>query len=281
MNIQITGVDTSNFDRAMADLVYAFKNNGAGSVLGDFVQQQAGALANEIATRIGPRLKSRQEAAMKEKVHVFIDYIGGAGGAYMLSGKQRGGQNGVAWLRAGPTFLEGAFTEMDRTLDAAYAYNTFLDGRRHGFSKKAIKGRHGKQGVRIHQKPVFMRWAFNQAVGALVRRGGRAKASFVATAQRLIPLKRYPAWVTDRIPEVESEGKTSVEIRLDGDNPQVTFSSSVPGVQSNPRFLGIFQAALDGRARVMATTLRKMMGGFHYNVATGQVFKPKVKDESA
>ncbi len=274
---------------------------GTGGQPGDaakLLKNEAGQLAWEFSEQLGPRTKEEgNENVVKDAKRVFFPIPPEV--AKPFADKQ-GSRPDFLWLFAtkqGPGMLVGASTEdilgnSNDLRDVFYRANrkrgaTWQDlgdvthetpdsNGRMRQHRQAWRGR--QHAVKIN-RVVVTTFAFNRLLKQVQAQVGQLRASFGRTAQECAPSKRIPGWVKNQIENCIGNGKSIFEPEglSHPTSPFIAFGSRAKGVESNPYIARKIHAAVVRRQHVIADKLGKVLSGYKYNLATGQVFKSQVK----
>lgn len=282
--IAIESIDTSRLRKRTSDLMAVLVGRGAGD--GDIqraVKTEAGQCAWKISQTIGPRTLSEAEQQVVSEV-CGKNERGGHLSTKITKGKLDYGEESSwpdwKWVAAGPSFLVGMFQSDDlrgRTADevlAAYRASRKVSAKRG--NKYVQVGAHGKQHIYRLNRILTTESTLNAVIKMISERFGQARASFAATSQQLVPSKRIPGFVREKIEMVLRNGKHIMVDSATGNpiTPAIEFGSRAPGVQNNPRMVAKIQSAIDWSERTLLSKIRKVIKGQTYNFNTGQVFNP-------
>lgn len=257
---------------------------------------EAGQLAADIATGLGPKTISKGNKSVKASVKRSFFPL--ADGIQPWTGKQAG-KGDIQWLFATTSKNFSGVVGVKRGDLHLNADAKRLSGLRSDRKEAAWKdlGRLTKQTVTkkgknkgvikrmfhatLINRKVVRASVFKTFMAQQVARVGQSKAAFAYTANELLRgLKRYPEWVTRHFKD-KAGGKA---IMFDGDllnstKPSIAFGSRAKGVISNPAMQAVFHGAIKNRSRIMAEKLKKIFSGYSYDLRTGQTFKEKSPKE--
>lgn len=278
---------TIDFSRMQSDLRQMYSamiGNGFGDSgdLNRVAEIEAGHLAWEISESLGPKTKDGARKYVERDLSKFLTT---KPARINLSPEQQesSAYSDFRWLYAGPSYLVGINMEDDRTDASAIEAMQFV---RAGQKTAPRVNAYVPLGVRGMQHIYRLNWkwvsksafsgAYRYIRDSLI---GELRATFASAAAKLLPSKRVPSWVEEKIAQVESKGKTHFE-PLAGLAPAsyLEFGSHAPGVESNPRVQEKMQGAVDRRSYVMESKIKKLLAGYAYNYNTGQVFRPRASD---
>jgi hypothetical protein len=271
---EVSTVDTSVLERKFSELHGALLGNGASEGnLQDALRVEAGQCAWKIAKALGPGTKAN---AIKQLDKEMLGYFRTTPSTTNI-GQESESYADFTWLYASPYALVGINDEDNQTGADAGAVLQMLRGGQKAVPRGNAWVRIGKRGkqviMRLNRTRVSAR-AFNGARREIANRFGQSKASFAATAARLLPNKPIPAWVRDKIPTVEGNGKTFLdEYGLASETPSIEFGSRAPGVESNKWMVQKIQDGIESSIATLTKKVERIVEGQTYNFNTGQTFR--------
>ncbi len=288
----IKSVDTRGLSDLMGSIAHIFYQRGATpTMIQRFVQTEAGQLASTACDMLGPKDYEKAIGHAESNVKTFLnsDFSEQAGEkkytVFERPSQFGSSYTGWHWLTAGPHFLLGVKDEdYHPEAGGAEAIKMLRDQQARGNSRGKAYVRLGKvnskQSAMHLNRTRVSRAGMASASRYIFDKIGEAKATFAATALKLLHKKRMPPWVRNKIPAVEENGKTIFDDTglNDAGNPSISFGSAAPGVVSNPVMAGALADALKSREAKAAANLRKLIDGAIYDLNTGRIYKPKDSD---
>jgi hypothetical protein len=283
VEIDITGLN--NFNSQLLGVLIGTGQGGDATML---VRTEAGQLANEIQGLLGPKTKSKADAAVKNNVQTFLnsDWSDRAGrkkySTFTTEGQTESNHNGFRWLTAGPNWVLGIKDEdyqLGMSADVALK-NYTKQKTQHGRGKAYIElgTRSAKEGKHQHllmlNRTRVTKATFTGVVKAITQKVGQSRAAFAYAATQLMPGKSYPSWISKHFPGVD--GKAIFVDSKSAEFPTVTIGSRAKGVNSNPYIVDKIARAVEARKRIMASKIKNILKGYSYNWKTGQTFRPQV-----
>lgn len=276
---------------------------GNGATPGDcqkLLRNEAGHLAWEISKQLGPNTKQEGDSnVMKDARRVFFPIKPGVAASF--DGKQ-GSRPDFLWLFAtkqGPGQLVGAATE-DILGDSAGDLRGVFYGanRKRGAAWQDLgELSHQSPDSKGRMRPHYRSWrgrqhavkinrivvttnAFNRLVKSVKAHVGELRASFARAAMDCLSKKPIPSWVRKQIDATKANGKSIFnDAGLKHQTaPFIEFGSRAKGVTSNPFIAEKIKGAVETRRHVVFAKVKKMLDGYKYNLATGQVFKPQIRE---
>lgn len=245
---------------------------------------EAGQCAWKIAEELGPVSTAEAAKKVEKDVKGFLNSDEGHYSVFTGPGQHHATDGSMLWLTAGPNWLQGiALKDYQPTAGISEAVKIYYDGRKKGGRGKAYEdlGRRGKQHVHRLNRTRVSGSAFEGVKETISKLFGQSKAAFARTAAELLPNKRIPGWVREKIPLVISNGKSILtDGRASEESPFIEFGSRAKGVSSNPVIADKIQLGVASSQRTLEAKIRKVISGQTYNWNTGQVFKPTQFDEN-
>lgn len=295
--LTISKVDTRGLSQVLAEMAGIFTaRGGSASMIQQFIRSEAGQLAADAANILGPKnvTKAKDKAESNVKSLLNSDFSDQAGEAkyttFTRTSQMESSYPDWHWLTAGPNFLLGVKNQDLRPdADGDEAMKIFRAAQKSGARGKSYVriGTHvgpkgNRQAVMQLNRVRVSKSAFAKVKQSIYAKFGEAKASFAATAIKLLPGKTFPAFVMDKLAAVEESGKTIFDDSglSDAKNPSITFGSRAPGVESNPYMVDALQRAVKNREYRSAAKLEKLIKGAVYNLKTGQVYMPNRNEVS-
>jgi hypothetical protein len=260
-------IDASGYQRAIALL--ASRIHGDSEV---FIANESGHLAMEIGRRLGPSdLPSAKKKRDKDVAgHLTI--------AQPANISPRSNIPAFLWLNAGPNFLTG-IDDVDNlpTADGIFVMQEFRRSQDKGNRGNVyIKmGKRGKQTIQRLNRIRVAKTAYNFVRKQIADRYGILKASFAFTAQVLGIGGRIPGWVTKHY-EDKAAGRAVLDLSRANSisKPSITFGSTSPGVESNPRVVQTIQSSIETRRRIVNAKFNKVVNGWIFDHNSGRVYRP-------
>jgi hypothetical protein len=261
--IAVAQINTSGLNL----LMYGIQNAlvGQGADCSSVTRNEARLLALEISKRVGPRNKSRKELNVRREVsRVF------APKPREMFSKQKQGHSNMQWLVASPQFLIGIKRDHVFTGESSneQLFRAFLKAPGLSLGKKYTRiGSHGEQAVYEMNRIMILRGAFNNFVRFVQKRIGIMRASWVADAKKIDPMKpaASPDWVSRHVP-----GNRAQIVYLNGlknlESPSITFGSNAVGIE---KFTESIRFAVKVREKKMAARLKLIISGYAKDVAKG------------
>ena len=283
VEIDITGLN--NFNSQLLGVLIGTGQGGDATML---VRTEAGQLANEIQGLLGPKTKSKADAAVKNNVQTFLnsDWSDRAGrkkySTFTTEGQTESNYNGFRWLTAGPNWVLGIKDEdyqLGMSADVALK-NYTKQKAQHSRGKAYIElgTRSAKEGKHQHllmlNRTRVTKATFTGVVKAITQKVGQSRAAFAYAATQLMPGKSYPSWISKHFPGVD--GKAIFVDSKSAEFPTVTIGSRAKGVNSNPYIVDKIARAVEARKRIMASKIKNILKGYSYNWKTGQTFRQQV-----
>lgn len=282
----ITGasIDFSGMAEDLRQMYAVMIGNGHGETgdLNRVAEIEAGQMAWDISMALGPATK---EGAKKYIERDLKQYLTDKPRYLNLSADQQesSAYSEFRWLYAGPNFLVGINMEDDRTdAGVAEALQFVRAGQKTGSRGKAWEhlGNRGRQHIlRLNRTRVSrstLSGAYRQIRDTLV---GEMRATFASAAKLLLPAKRVPGWVEEKIAQVEAKGKTHfAPMRGEGSEAYLEFGSHAKGVESNPKVREKIQGAVDQRRFKLNAKIQKLIQGYTYDFENGRVFKSRANE---
>jgi len=211
--------------------------------------------------------------------------------------QESAGYADFTWLTAGHgkngKFLLGINDEdMQMSADAAGALAMLRVGQtssdrgdayqllgQRGTSKKS--GGSGRVNILRLNRVKVSKSAFAGVKKTLMDLQGELRASFYRVAKHYAPSIRVPAWLENKFGAVAAKGKSEFRDSLTPGDPFAFIESTIraPGVNSNPVLAAKIQNAIDNEAEKVFSILKKIISGYKYKFATGQVFRSEIDEE--
>jgi len=262
-------VDIRGFNRFVSGLQNALIGTGQEGALFDVVKSEVKQLSLEISRELGPRTLAIGEKRISRDIRGTF----APGPVPAFSGRQRGGDKGINWLFAGPTFLIGTKSDDPYPEPGAMTEALRFDLNHGGRGKKIISlGVRGKQHVRLLNRWVVANERIEQLMRRLALRIGRLRASFALAAKQL-GFDRVPVWISRHFDAVRLQGIGIFRYHIEGNEVKaIEFGSRAPGVVSNERIQRHIHNAIQARRYAVNAKMNAVLGGYTYDWNTGKVF---------
>jgi len=278
-DIDLAGLN--GFLQGLATVLHGTGQAGEGD-LQRLMKTEAGQMAWDYSEALGPKTKADATDSIEKSINEQMSdkprY------SNLDQDQQYSSTNEFTWLAAGPNFLVGINNEDNRTdLSPGAAYDLFRQAQKAGARGNAWLevGQRGHQHV-LRLNRIRITAAAKKSILRFIRDNlvGELRASFASTAEKLLPGKRIPDWVRDKIFQVDQKGKSIFNLSAlnNATNPYIEFGSHAKGVQSNPIIVEKLAAATESRKYKIAEKIKKILAGHAYDWNTGRVFRPQARD---
>lgn len=282
--VKVKAIDLSGWQSMMRQLTEALWGSGQNGDLHQLVRVEAGQTAWDMMNALGPRSR---EGSLKDIENNLRSTLSVNPKFENLKGDQTRSTKYAnwTWLTSSDLHLLGINQEdnrRDASADEALKIH-FATKRKGGRGKAYIElGRHGVQHVMKLNRTRVKSGVFNDVKRYLGASVGQLKASFAATALKLIPGKRVPGWVRSQFGNVEANGKMIFnDAALNRrENPTMEFGSRAKGVETNPVVREAIERALTNRVAKLKKKVEQLKAGYTYDWNNGRVFKRRVQAES-
>lgn len=272
-------IETVNLERKFSELMGVLVGKGQPGDLGKAISVEAGQCAFKIAAQIGPRSSAEATRRLNKDLKQYLTTVPRY--SNLSESQQYSSWGDFKWVQAGPHFVLGIATEDDQiNADASQVLEIYHASRANHLKlgpAYQIFGRIKKG----HQFAIKMNRTrvspatFKAVRTAIAERFGQSKAAWLRVAQKYLPNRRLPGWVTAQIERVIANGKSVlIPQYLETTRPSITFGSRAPGVESNPKMRAAIAAGALASRKTLEAKVRKVIAGQTYNWNTGQVFRP-------
>lgn len=238
------------------------------------VKDEGRLLAWDISKALGPRKKSRGEAKVYQDAK--RTYAPGPLVAFPQSKRQgAGGDAGLTWLYAGPTFLVGVEHEnlQPNLSDTAMRQEQAANNQRTKGKAWLAIGRRGKQAVMKWNRVIVTRGAFNSFVRSKNERVGRMRATF-AYAAHMLGQSRIPGWIARHFQKVAADGRAiyNPEKLQNKVAPALQFGSGAPGIEN---FTELIENSVERRSQMLAAKIGAIIAGYSADWKSGRKISRK------
>jgi hypothetical protein len=280
-NPKVAEVDMTGLNRFASELLGAVLGAGKGDD-GDvqqFVKVEAGQLAQEISSELGPKSLESVIGRITKDEKKFLTVKPGLDSFEGDEEKQYSSAADFTWLGSSPTKLLGVNDEDYLTdVSSEDALIIVRAGQKSASGSRGDKWHHvgsrGRQDVFILNRTKVSNAAFVGVRKLIQKRFGILKASFALTAQNLLQHSKSPAWVSVHF-KTQAEGRNILNRQEENHptSPSIEFGSTAKGVENNWTIVGKISGAVENRKYKMKKKLENIIAGYTYDWNTGRVFR--------